>query len=125
MRRYATRGLCPSCRAAVLSGPDGEVAALLVTVDPVPLGVYGEALAQLDGRSTYELRRHGEHHRLTRRDQWQIGERVGPTAARSGRPPADVLAEHRCGAPALPSVPSAFPPRPIRSKEMHRADPPF
>lgn len=125
MRRYAIRGVCPSCRAAVLTGWDGEVAALLVTVDPTPLGVQGEALAQLDGRPTFELRRRGEHHLLSRRDQWQIGGGVGATTARPGRTPGDVLAEHRCGAPALPTVPSVLPPRLVPSKEMRRADPPF
>jgi hypothetical protein len=110
VRRYAVRGQCPSCRALILRGLDGDLAAVEVTVDLEPLGAQGEALAQLGGRQTFALARRGTHYRLTRRDHWQIGGRRGTTAVQPGRTAADVLAEHRCGTAALPAVPSALAP---------------
>lgn len=76
-----------SCGDTVITGLDGDRAALVATCDPYPLTQYGEVMALRDARRTYFVLR-GE---LDPRDRWNI----------TGKP-ADmttVVAEHRCGFP--------------------------
>lgn len=102
--RNAEPRRCRTCRTMVLAGLDNDWAALDATADPTPLDHQGEALAHLTGRKTYALRRRGNHLQLATRDRWQIsGPRNWPT-------PYDVLAEHKCGAPELPGIQSAYQP---------------
>lgn len=126
MRRQAQRDLCPTCKAPVLAGYDADVAALGVRVDPDALGPQGEALAQLAGRSTYALARRGRHLELGLRDHWQIAGTPAGTR-RPGGPQADVVAEHRCQAPALPTIPSALSKlAPAKERKTRNSDrPPF
>lgn len=74
------------CGAEVLTGWDGDRAALFVVLDAGLLNVIGEVAALASGRRTYRLWRSG----LDRRDRWNI----------PGHPPSldlPVHAEHRCG----------------------------
>lgn len=74
------------CGVQVLTGLDGDAAALAVVVDEAPLSPAGEVAALTDGRRTYQLHRGA----LDRRDRWNI----------PGHPPTldlTVHAEHRCG----------------------------
>ena len=75
----------PNCGLPTLAGLDADRAALDAWCDLGELTRYGEAMALLEGRRTYEL--HGS--RLSLRDRWQIGGRPA-----GGRDP--VLASHRC-----------------------------
>jgi hypothetical protein len=114
--RNAKAARCPTCGAPTLVGYDGDLAALKVRVDPIPLTPVGEAMAQLADRHTYAARRRGHGIALHRRDRWQIG------GARRKR--FDVVAAHICGDPLAEfSTPStiATPRRPL--KEHH--EPPF
>ena len=97
----ATR--CPHCRADTLRGLDDPWAAGIITLNPTPLNPLGEALALLAGQRTVALEPIGTL-RLTRRGPAQITSRPAGTGL------FDVLAEHHCHAPALPSLPSRFPP---------------
>lgn len=93
--RGSTRGAraryCTGCNAVVLIGHDADHCALDVTVDPDPLGVVGEVVAQGQGRRTFALVKAGGRLELNYRD----GGRITHTPA--GSPRLDVLAEHRCG----------------------------
>lgn len=77
------------CNFPTLGGLDADRAALDALCDLGELTLYGEAMALLDGRRTYEL----HAGRLSRRDKWQI---AGRPAAASRWP---VFAEHRCHDP--------------------------
>lgn len=89
---------CPTCRQPTLTGLDADTAAFTATADPAPLDPLGEALAVLAGRTTYELHHAGSRLELERRDSFAMRT---PAGAKT-----DVLAEHRCGAPPLPALPS-------------------
>jgi hypothetical protein len=95
---------CPRCHARTLTAYAGDIAQVLVKVDPEPLSPLGEALALLAGRYTCSLWRAGNRYELDLRDSFHIR-----TPAGSGK--CDVHAEHRCGAPPLPSIKSQFPAR--------------
>lgn len=100
--RAARARLCPECRALTLAGYNGRTAARPVDVDPEPLDQLGEALAVLTARPTYALRVVGGHLEISGpRSDWQI---AGSPADGTRR--FDVVAEHRCHAPALPGRPS-------------------
>ncbi len=74
------------CGAAVLTGLDGDLAALAVTVDAALLSAVGEVHALTLRRRTYQLYRGA----LDRRDRWNV----------PGHPPSldlPVHVEHRCG----------------------------
>jgi hypothetical protein len=73
------------CGIPTLAGLDSDLAGLDAWCDLGELTRYGEAMALLEGRRTYQL--HGG--RLSLRDRWQIG---GKPAG--GRSP--VLASHLC-----------------------------
>ena len=98
-RRVQARA-CRHCGARVLAGADGDTCGRVCYVDPDPLDKVGEALAVLTGRYTVALWSARDRYELTQRDRWSI----------AGSPPPqdrfDVLAEHRCGAPALPTIPT-------------------
>jgi len=85
------------CKADVLAGFDEDHCASAVIADPYPLSALGEALALLENRRSYELRRHNDGLALWVRDHWQIG----------GSPASDeviVLTDHVCGKAKLPDV---------------------
>lgn len=80
-----------SCNQPVLQGLDGNVAALLATVDVYPLSDVGEYEAIRAGRRTYIL----QWKELDRRDRWNIPGHRASTLT--------VLAEHVCGDLVPPS----------------------
>jgi hypothetical protein len=80
----ASRHRCARCREWTLTGLDGSVCGLVITVDPVALDPVGEMVALLAGLRTVALAADG---RLERR---------GPREIRAGQS-RPVLAEHRCG----------------------------
>lgn len=77
------------CPIPVLAGIDSDIAGLDAWCDLGELHAYGEAMALLSGRRTYELR----GGRLGHRDKWQIS---GKPAGTTRYP---VFAEHRCHDP--------------------------
>lgn len=93
------------CGAVILVGLDADRAAGEAKVDVTPLTAVGEALAILAGRTTYLLRTTGRPE-LDHRSRWHI--------AGASADDVTVLAEHRCGAPPLPSRPAAV----TTTKEM-------
>lgn len=103
MSRSARRHSCKSCGADVLTGADRDTAALPVTVDGSPVDNFGEAVAVMTGRKTFDLR-------PTRGSRGgivgvQLEERTASRIRNSMRLFA-VHAEHRCGQP-LPSATAA------------------
>lgn len=83
--RQAKTTTCPICRADLLVGLDGDVAALSAICDDQHLTRAGELLAVIAGRHVYDLDVRGD---LNRRDRWTI------------RTPRDVVVpEHRCHEP--------------------------
>lgn len=92
---------CPRCQRMIVTGLDGDVAAMLAVADPEPLDALGELRALLDGCETYEARQAlGGRLELDHRDQWRV----------EGNPPGsfagDVLAGHRCGRVNYAGLPS-------------------
>lgn len=85
LSRKAKARECRKCRAWVLAGLDGDVAAMEAIADPHYLTAVGELEALLDERTTYDL----EHGRLYRRYHWNIAKRAAGTRHL-------VLAQHRC-----------------------------
>lgn len=88
-RRAATPETCPRCGTAVLCGPDGDVAALMVMVDAAPVDAVRELRALAGGRRSYDRIGAELHWRTT---QWQ----VRPEPAGCGRFPVHV--DHECEA---------------------------
>lgn len=116
--RAAQAGLCGNCRAPIMRGLDGDVAAFLVTVDPNPLDPLGEALALLAGRATFELRWQHGRYELEHRDAWSITARPAGT-----HPRLDVVAAHTCRTPRLPSPPHGSRTRQPRRETLSDAAP--
>lgn len=115
MSRYTDVHRCRKCRQPVLVGLDGDLCAWIATVDRTPLSPLGEALALLAGRATYHLRQNGRRLYLDRRDRWQI---AGNPAGESERLwPFDVVADHVCNSPPLPSIDSCLPDKPKPRKD--------
>lgn len=107
---------CIVCSSDVLAGFDEDKMAQAVVVDPTPLDTEGEALALLDKRRSYELKRHGQGLALWYRDRYDI----------SARPASDVdivMTDHRCGAAKLPSV--EIKPAPKKEGLPYDAEPPY
>lgn len=100
------------CGAAILVGLDADRCAGEARADAAPITAVGEVMALLDGRDTY-LRRGRFRIELDRRSRWHI--------AGAGADDVDVLAEHRCGTPPLPTKPVAINAQP---KELPD-EPPF
>jgi hypothetical protein len=109
--RRAKHRLCGQCQAVVLVGLDADRCAGEAHTDPDPITGIGEVLALLAGRATYRLRRAGRL-QLDHRTRWHI----------AGEPAdhVDVVAEHRCGAPPLPTKP-----KPPTRLEEHHDRPPY
>lgn len=99
--RAAKSRRCPDCRMWVLAGLDDPRCAGPAIVDTSPLSSLGETVALLTGRSTYALRRFHTRIELDHRNQWSI--HTPPEHA-----PYDVIAEHRCRTPMLPTMPSSY-----------------
>jgi hypothetical protein len=99
------------CGAAIVVGLDADRCAGEARADAVPIAAVGEVMALLAGRDTY-LRRGQFRIELDRRSRWHI--------AGASADDVDVLAEHRCGAPPLPTKPT--PPATVREETD---DPPF
>lgn len=97
---------CPHCRTPVLAGLDADICAFSVRADLMPLTTFGEALALLAGRRTFDLIGGTQAKRLDIREEHNI-------RARRRYP---VLPEHRCGqglaAHCEPSPPQARRPIP-------------
>lgn len=92
---------CRTCRAPILTGLDDDRCGLPVTADPAPIDEVGELIALAAGRRTFDLRQRPTL-RLNHRPTWRIGK---PRQH-------DVLAEHRCGEPHLPTTSSRLTPPP-------------
>jgi len=104
------------CKGDVLAGLDEDKCALAAVVDPTPLSPLGEALALMDGRKSYELKRHNSGLALWYRHAWHI----------SRFPASDqviVLSDHRCGSAKLPGV--EIKPLPGKVGLPYDAEPPF
>jgi hypothetical protein len=86
--RAATLRLCTRCRAPIITGLDADRAAITAYCDPTPLTQFGEAVALLQGRFTYDLTSCNGRKELWHRYSWNIGKFTDP-----------VLAAHRCGQP--------------------------
>lgn len=102
----------PDCRDQVLAGLDDDRCALEARTDATPLSALGEALAVVEGRPTYSLRREGPGWVLDRRDHHRIA-----WAPAGSQPRHDVVRQHRCGTPppsgqltTLSSFPEVAPP---------------
>ena len=102
---------CRACGQLVLTGLDNDLCAGVAHADPTPLAPLGEALALIDGRTTYALTRGPGRIELTLRDPWQI---TGTPAGTAG---FDVVAAHTCTAVDLPGLPSAYRPTAVALSE--------
>ncbi|MGS2641698.1 hypothetical protein [Streptosporangium sp. G12] len=97
--RAAGISLCAGCQQPVLRGLDDERAALPARVDIAPIDEFGEALALIQGRMTYDLIGGAQKKELELRYEWHINKaRKYP-----------VHAAHKCGTPPLPSTPAQVP----------------
>lgn len=94
--RNARGRRCRDCGDWVIAGWDADRCAGTAHIDPTPLTALGEAMALIDGRSTYMLRRHeGRTLRLDHRHRWAIASKPAGHPDQRG----DIVAEHRCHAP--------------------------
>lgn len=107
--RHVSGRRCPACGGPVLAGLT-DPPSLAYLADPHPLSPLGEALAVLADRQTLGLWTAGTGYRLSRRDSFAMR-----TPAGQGR--CDVLAEHRCAAPALPGTRSVLRPPTAAAEE--------
>jgi len=103
-----------------MTGLDGDVMARAVKIDVVPLSALGEVVALLAGRETFSLSW------IAGRGRYEIDVRYCEEIR--GIPPgstvnADVVAAHRCGAPALPRLMTGIPSR--VADQAATNDPPF
>lgn len=89
--RAANLKPCPSCRATVLAGLDADMAALPVRCDPTPLTEMGEAVALLQGRTTYDL--------LPTKTGRELHERTPHFISKPRR--YSVFATHKCHSPLI------------------------
>lgn len=111
---------CPTCGALIWTGLDADHGAQRARTDPTPLSAAGELLALLQGRTTYLARRHGKGVALTRRGQLDPGEYQRKTP-RIGWPAYDIVTDHICHQPPLPSLPSQL----ARTSHKTPDQPPF
>lgn len=98
------------CGAPLICGLDADNAAILARCDPTPIDEFGEAIALMNGRPTYDLTGDSRRKELEYRYEWSIK-----------RPRKySVLAAHKCGTPPLSAaIPAAI------SRVEAGADPPF
>jgi hypothetical protein len=109
------------CRELVLAGLDADRTALEAFTDPAPLSALGEALAVVEGRRTYSLRREGGGWVLDGRDHHRIAWSPAGTGSR-----LDVVRQHVCGTPPAAgplTAPSTFPE--VAPPPLVGAAPPF
>ena len=113
-----------ACRAPILRGMDDDTMALPATVDPQPLSPLGEAIARIQGRETYEMRRANGVYQLMRRNAWAITGRPPGTKTWAGL--IDVLAEHACHSFPLPGQDTAHPKTEATQEDSHHdGTPPY
>lgn len=110
------------CGQPVIRGLNDDDAAWVVTCDPGPLTPLGEAIARIQGRGTFELRRVNGTYQLLRRDRLTIRSR--PPGERIWCGNIDVIAEHACYSFPLPTQPSVHQPEPP-TRESNDDRPPF
>lgn len=101
------RAVWCACGAAIVQGLDEDLCATIVRADIQPLSITGEALALIDNRNTYELRSISGTAQLMRRNHLTIASR--PPASRIWCGHIDILVEHSCNTPALPTIPTVHP----------------
>lgn len=95
--RYRTH----DCGAPILIALDADRCSRPVTADPTPLSATGELTALLTGRTTYALWYWGGRLEIDHRTSFHIrGTPAGTTDQ------FDVIADHRCGARQLDSIPT-------------------
>ncbi|MEU8035694.1 hypothetical protein [Streptosporangium sp. NPDC049078] len=97
--RAASISLCARCSKPILRGLDDERAALPARVDITPVDEFGEALALIQGRMTYDLIGGAQKKELELRYEWHIN--------KPRRYP--VHAAHKCWTPPLATAPSQVP----------------
>lgn len=90
---------CGTCHAPTLTALAAGPPSWIVVADPAPLAALGEALAVVTGRATYSLWSAGDRYELDHRTSFHIAGTPAGTARRF-----DVVAEHRCGSPPLPTT---------------------
>lgn len=95
--RGAKAAKCIVCKADVIAGFDEDVCARAVVVDPHPLSELGEALALIEGRSSYRLAPQGKGMALWVRDHWQI-------AGTGASDTVWVFTDHKCHSAPFPGV---------------------
>lgn len=110
--RAANLKPCPLCRATVLAGLDGDAAALPIRCDPTPLTQMGEAVALLQGRTTYDL--------LPAKTGRELHERTTHFINKPRR--YLVFAAHKCNNPLTAFMQHAEPETEVTPNDQH---PPF
>lgn len=88
MRRKASRGRCPTCRATVLRGLDADLAAMPAIVDPTPLDLRAWEACRVAGRALYVLKSDG--------DRWILNDLDPYAFPGSKRQDALIVPEHTC-----------------------------
>lgn len=78
---------CHRCRSPILVGLDADMCAITVRADPTPLTQLGEAIAVLQGRTTYDLVSYDGRKELNPRNAHHIKSERRYT----------ILADHHCG----------------------------
>jgi hypothetical protein len=89
------------CGAAILAGLNRDWLAIDTTLDAQPVDNLGEALALMQGRSTYDLRPLTGYGATGRQMQIRNATRISQPRQHP------VHAEHRCGQPLPPAVVTA------------------
>lgn len=99
---------CFKCGQPVVKGWTDEPCSILATCDLGALSNLGEAMALMQGRTTFDLAYRGGRLELDIRDQDEIH---GSPAEDPGwyRAKADVLATHACNTGPLPTIESRIP----------------
>ena len=97
--RRARARRCDKCQAPVMRGISEEFGGLSADADPTPLSGYGEVLARMAGRNTYELTWNGmAGYTMSYRTASRIKGRP------AGTPMMEVLVGHLCGGGSFPSA---------------------
>ncbi len=92
------RPTCRDCQQPILRGLDGDTAGIPVTLDPQPVDNFGEALALISGRRTFNVSTVNESGNYRR----VMDERTA-SSIRGGSRVRAVHPEHRCHQP-LPAA---------------------